>query len=255
MSQTFPFDMVFGSQLTKGEKKQAMELLEKLRKASEEDAVQLSCTNMCEHSIDTGTHRPIHIPLYRYSQIEMEVIEAEVQKMLALGIIQPSVSPWCASPVAVLKKDGKWRICIDYRELNKITKKDMFPMPTVDVMLDLLGKSKVFCLLDLRSHMPHIPLEVGLREKTVFSTRSGHWEFVRMPFGLATAPATFQRGISMVLAPMGEQANPYLDDILVHDLTVEGCLKVLDETLMRLEQAAFVAKGSNFGRGDDLPRV
>lgn len=239
-----PFGIKIGEILTKQEWKEVEELLRKHAQVFETNTIRLSNTIVCEHIIDTGSHRPIHIPMYRYSQVELEIIEKEVRMMLSLGIIQPSSSPWSASIVAVNKKDGEKRICIDFRELNKITKRDTFLMPTVDAMLDLLGKSKVFCLLDLRLAYWQIPLAEASREKTAFSTPSGHWEFVRMPFGLANAPATFQRCIMMILLRLEKTASPYLDDILVHGERVRACIHSLDEVLTRISKARMAAKGT-----------
>lgn len=107
-------------------------------------------------------------------------------------------------------------MCIDYRELNKVTKGDTYPMPRIEEMLDKFGKSNYFCLFDLRSAYWQVPLAPSAREKTAFTTKSGHYEFTRMSMGLKTAPATFQRTVDMALVSVKDFASPYLDDVATH---------------------------------------
>ncbi|XP_057376131.1 uncharacterized protein LOC130697026 [Daphnia carinata] len=122
------------------------------------NATYLKSTNTTEHHIDTGNHTPIRTAPYRVSRKEREAIQSQVTNMLQDDIIQPSSSPWASPVVMVPKKNGELRFCIDYRRLNAITVRDVYPLPRVDDFLDHLGGAQVFTSLDLKSGYWQVPM-------------------------------------------------------------------------------------------------
>nr|GFB71462.1 putative reverse transcriptase domain-containing protein [Tanacetum cinerariifolium] len=123
--------------------------------------------------------------------VELKELKDQLQELLERGFIQPSVSPWGAPVLFVKKKDGSMRLCIDYRELNRITVRNRYPLPRIDDLFDQLQGTKFFSKIDLRSGYHQLRVMEGDVSKTVFRTRYGHYEFLVMPFGLTNAPAVF----------------------------------------------------------------
>lgn len=157
--------------------------------------------------------------------------------------IKPSSSPWSSPVVLVPKKDGTTRFCIDYRKLNSITKKDVYPLPRIDDILDTLGGAKYFTSLDLASGYWQVSLDAESRVKSAFITHQGLHEFVRMPFGMCNAPATFQRLIEVVLAGLlWKNCFAYIDDLLICSQTFQEHLEHLSEVLARLRKAGLRLK-------------
>ena len=165
--------------------------------------------------------------------------------MLAEGIIEPSYSPWASPVVLVRKKDGSVRYCIDYRRLNAVTRKDSYPLPRIDDSLDSLGSAKYFSTLDLASGYWQVGLSPDAREKSAFCTTSGLYQFRVMPFGLANAPATFQRLMERVLTGLHwEVCLVYLYDVIVFSKTWKGHLQRLDIVFQRMRAANLRLKPS-----------
>ena len=206
---------------------------------------ELGHTSLVEHHIDTGDSRPIYRQPYRVSPAVRNSIDHHVQQMLDQGIIQPSVSPWAAPVVLVRKKDGTERFCVDYRQLNKVTKRDSHPIPHIQDTLDCLHGTSYFSCLDLRSGYWQVEVDDDSKPKTAFATHSGLYEFRRMPFGLANAPSTFQRLMHAVLRGLQYQiCLVYLDDIIVYSRSFADHINHLNDVFSRLRSANVKLKPS-----------
>jgi hypothetical protein len=161
------------------------------------------------------------------------------------GVIQPSVSPFASPVLLVKKKDGSWRFCIDFRQLNAIMVKDKYPLPIVDELLDELHGAKYFTKLDMSSGYHQVRLVPKDEHKTAFKTHHGHWEFRVMPFGLTNAPATFQAIMNTIFAPMLIQGVlVFVDDILVYSTTMEQHLHQLQQVFNILQHHKLLLKKS-----------
>lgn len=174
-------------------------LLSKFRSSFDCTQTSLGRTSTVTHSVDTGSHAPLRQRPYRVSPTERRTIEDHVTDMLQRGVIRPSKSPWASPVVLVKKKDGSIRFCVDYRRLNTITRKDVYPLPRIDDALDCLQGAEFFSSLDLRSGYWQVPMAEADRAKTAFVTPDGLYEFNVMPFGLCNAPATFERMMDSLL--------------------------------------------------------
>ncbi|XP_057808403.1 uncharacterized protein LOC131022873 [Salvia miltiorrhiza] len=182
---------------------------------------------------------PISKTPYRMAPKELEELKIQLQELLDLGFIRPSVSPWGAPVLFVKKKDGTMRMCIDYREINKITLKNKYPLPRIEDLFDQLKGASVFSKIDLRSGYHQLKIKQEDIPKTAFRTRYGHYEFVVVPFGLTNAPAVFMDLMNRVFHPyLDKFVLVFIDDILVYSQNQaehEKHLRIVLETL-RTEQ-------------------
>lgn len=189
--------------------------------------IPLSFTNEVKHRIRTTNEDPVFIRARRLPPTQTQEIKSQVNKLLKDNVIQESFSPWSAPVHLVPKKPDssgkqKWRMVIDYRRLNEITIDDKYPLPNINDLFDMLGKSMYFTTLDLASGYHQLEVQEQDKPKTAFSTPFGHYEFNRMPFGLKTAPATFQRAMDNVLRGLqGIHCLVYLDDVIIFSKSLE----------------------------------
>ena len=207
------------------------------------DEFDLGRYNGPSHRITTVTKQPLHQKHYRASPRENEAIKKEIDRLLSIGAITPTTAPWSSPVILVKKKDDDLRMCCDYRRLNSITVKDVYPLPLIDDLLDALQGSTVFTSLDLVSGFYQIPIHEEDKEKTSISTKYGNYQFHVMPFGLCNAPATFQRAMTEVLSDLlYKSAVVYIDDVNVFSKNIEEHIGHLQEVFLRLRKAGLKLK-------------
>jgi len=174
---------------------------------------------------------------------ELTELKTQLHELLDKGLIQPSVSP-CSAPVLfVKKKDGCLRLCIDYRELNKVTVKNKYPLPRIDDLFNQLASVSVFSKIDLRSGYHQLKIKKEDVLKTTFRTRYGHYEFLVLPFGLTNALSFFMDLMNRIFRPFLDKfIVVFIDDILVYSKTGEEHANHLQMVLKTLEEHKLYAK-------------
>lgn len=231
------------SHLNNEEHQATLRLLTEFEDLFYKEGDMLSCTNEVSHEIVTTNDRPLYSKIYRYPQIHEEEIKHQIGEMIKQKIIRESNSPY-NSPLWIVEKKldnsgkKKYRIVIDYRKLNGFTVDDKYPIPNLNSLLDKLGRAQYFTTLDLAKGFHQIPVREEDRSKTAFSTPFGHYEFIRMPFGLKNAPSTFQRLMNKVLHEyMNKICVVYMDDILVFGTSLQEHLTNLKLIFIALRRA------------------
>ncbi len=191
-----------------------------------------------KHQIETKCNKPIIMRHQRIPLAMQDKVEAMISDMLKQKLIVESKSEWNSPLVVVPKKNGDLRLCVDFRKLNSITIRPQYPMPNTQEMFDTLQGNRFFSTLDLSSGYYHVSMDETDAAKTGFSSRSGHYHFVRMPFGLSGAPATFQRSMNVLLRGLTwNKCLVYMDDVLVFGRTLEEHNKRLVDVFERFKEA------------------
>ena len=231
------------------ERTQLVTLLEKYSDAFSVTEGERGETNWTEMHINTADAVPKKQPVRRVPFAVRQEVAKQLAKMQEEGVIQPSNSPWASAIVLVRKKDGTLRICVDYRQLNSVTKLDTFPPPRIDDILDQLGNAKYFTTLDLAAGYWQIRVADDSIEKTAFISHGGLYEFRVMPFGLTNAPGVFQRLMQQVLQGLNPTDGPsfvsvYIDDVLIFSRSLEDHLRHIGQVLNRLQAAGMKLKPS-----------
>ena len=231
------------SDISEEEKKQMQEVLEEYSNVIAKHEYDLGRTSVIKHTIPLTNEQPIKQRAYRIPYAQQDEVKTLIKGMEENEIIRRSSSPWTSPVVMVKKKDGSMRFCVDYRKLNEVTRKDTYPLPRIDEMLDKLGHATIFTTLDLQSGYWQIEVEEMDKPKTAFSTGNDLWEFNKLPFGLTGAPATFQRCMNFMLMDT-THAMVYIDDIIIFSTTFSEHLDDLREVLERLWRAGLKVKPS-----------
>ena len=200
-------------------------------------------TNLVEHKIKLTSDQPVRTKQYPLPFAMTEIIKEETKKMLDMGIIEPSNSAYMSPVVLVKKSDQSIRFCIDFRNLNKLTKFDAEPIPIPEEIFSKLSNCKYFTKIDLSKGYWQIKLTEDSKEKTAFGTPDGLFQFRKLPFGLVTAPANFSRMMRLLLKGLIDIDN-FIDDILEHTVDWNDHLVKLRELLQRLRQAGLTARPS-----------
>jgi len=210
----------------------------------------LRLTNLVTHGIDTGDNKLFKIPARRVAGGQRQAIANEATKILRMGVIEPSGSPWSSLPVLVEKRacsdessSNEFHFCVDYRALNACTKKDVYPFPQIDECLEALAGATWFCVLDLCSGYWQVPLRNEDKEETPFSTPWGHFQFTVMPFGLTNGPGTPERLMELTLNGLDQALCMwYMGDVIIQGRTFDQALDNLQVVLNRLESAGLRLK-------------
>ena len=188
---------------------------------------------------------PISKAPYRMAPAELKELQIQLQELLDKGFIRPSHSPWGALVLFVKKKDGTFRTCIDYRELNKVTIKNKYPLPRIDDLFDQLKGASVFSNIGLRSGYHQLRVKDDDITKTAFRTCYGHYEFTVMPFGLTNAPTAFMDLMNRIFRKhLDKFVIVFIDDILIYSKNQEEHEEHLKLTLQILREHQLYAKFS-----------
>ncbi|RYA37947.1 reverse transcriptase family protein, partial [Enterobacter cloacae complex sp. GF14B] len=189
---------------------------------------------------------------YRFNIDELKELKIQLDDLLKKGFIKPSVSPWGSPVLFQKKKDGTYRLCIDYRRLNKQTMKNKYHLPHIDELLSHLSGATIFSKVDLRSGYHQIRIKVEDIPKTAFSTRYGHFEFTILAFGLTNAPATFMCLMNNIFHPyLDDFILVFLDDIFVYSKNEEDHALHLKKTFEVLREHKLYAKASKYSFAKD----
>ncbi|GJS89613.1 putative reverse transcriptase domain-containing protein [Tanacetum coccineum] len=201
---------------------------------------------------------PVAWTPYRLAPSEMQELSDQLQELADRGFIRPSTSPWGAPVLFVKKKDGSFRMCFNYWELNKLIVKNRYPLPRIDILFNQLQGSSVYSKIDLRSGYHQLRVRDEDIHKTAFRTRYEHYEFQVMPFGLTNTPAVFMDLMNRVCKPyLDKFVIVFIDDILIYSCNKEehtGHLRIILELLKKEKLYAKFSKCDFWISHDNLPK-
>lgn len=197
---------------------------------------KLGKSTLFEHKIDTGDALPVFERNRPCSPQKLERMHKELDRMIELKVVEPANSEWCHQPVLIPKKNGKDRMCIDLRKLNKVTKKSKYALPRIEEILSRLGKAKFISSIDLQDAFWQIPLNDESKPKTAFNIPNrGMWQFTVVPFGLTTAAQAMQRLMDSLFNDRGEFI--YIDDIIIVSESFDEHITALRRAYEKLKSA------------------
>ena len=224
--------------MTDDEMRMAIKVINEFEDRFSKSKEDFSTTDLTLHSMNMRTPERVKLRARRLPLVKLKTLKQELQRLLDLDVIEPSSSSWASPIVLVTKKDGSVRLCVDYRLVNNLTLKDSYPLPRIDDSIDALSGSKWFSTLDLANGYWQVKMDPADIEKTAFTTPFGLYQFKVMPFGLANAPATFERLMERVLAGLHwEVCLIYIDDVIVFSKTFDEHVDRLRQVLTRLREA------------------
>ena len=231
-------------QYDKSQKDKIEKLLQHHKEVFVSEGSPLGCTDTVRHHIRTTDDVPISQPYRRIPPQLFEEVRNHLNDLLKKGVIQESESAYAAPTVLVRKKTGELRICNDYRKLNKKVVRDVFPLPRIEESWEAMAGVKIFSTLDLASAYNQIQVEPADRPKTAITTPFGLFEAVRMPFGFANAPATFQRlMVKIFREDIFRVLLVYLDYLIIYSGSFEEHLETLNMVFSKLKEHGLVLKG------------
>jgi transposase InsO family protein len=208
---------------------------------------QLPPSRECDHRIELEEGKVVaqevgYSPLRKHTLEELEAVKKYITENLAKGFIVPGGAPF-ASPILMARKnDGGLRFCVDYRRLNAITKKDRYPLPLIDELLERLSRARIFTKLDIRQGFHRIRMNPDSEDLTTFRTRYGSYKYKVMPFGLTNGPATFQRFVNGIfMKSLDDFLTAFIDDLLIYSSNLKEHRKHVRIVLQRLREAGLQA--------------
>jgi hypothetical protein len=221
---------------TTRQKQQFQHIIDKHRAAFVQDDLDLGYTDAVHHRLRTTDNVPVALPYRRIPPHQLKEVQDHIKELLAKNIIVESHSPYAAPVVIVRKKDNTIRLCVDYRRLNTKIVNDAYPLPRIQESFDALVGAQYFSTLDLAAGYHQIAMAPEDQHKTAFSLPQGHFEYTRMPMGLVSSAATFQRLMQKTMSDfLFSFLLVYLDDLLVYSKTFEEHLQHVDQLLQRIE--------------------
>ena len=232
-------ELITAADLSRPDRQKARAVLTRNTDVFSLSKYDLGRTNVTQHNIPLAAGAcPIKQRPYRHGPTQEAEIEKQVRELKEQGLISEGKGAWSSPVVLVTKNNGSWQFCVDYRCLNEVTAKDAYPLPQIDDSLDSLGHSKYFSTLDMTSGYWQVELKEEAKEKTAFTTRNGLYQWEVLPFGLTSAPSTFERLMETALRGLHwKTALIYLDDIIVFVPDITTHLARLEEVLGRLRAA------------------